>query len=44
MKELFRQADRDGDEVLSKKEIQKLLKQLNIDVDMDTALGAIEVS
>jgi len=42
MKELFRRADKDGDEVLSLKEIQKLLKHLNIDVDMETANDIIQ--
>ena len=43
MKELFRRADKDGDEVLSLKEVQKLLKTLNIDVDMTTASEIIKV-
>ncbi len=44
MRELFKMADKDGDEVLTLKEILILLKVLNISVDLDMAKSVFAVS
>uniref|UniRef100_X1YV20 Phosphoinositide phospholipase C n=1 Tax=Capitella teleta TaxID=283909 RepID=X1YV20_CAPTE len=43
LKEVFRQADKNGDEYLNLKEVLALLKDLNIAVDLDTAKVVFQV-
>ena len=43
MRELFKQADKNNDNALNLKEINALLKYLNIEVDMEMAKTVFEV-